>query len=95
MARFKILTQAGWRYFDSIVDARAYAIKILSGIKDVRDKYGNFVDILIFSGGKVIGEVTAFGPKERRSYWYMPTRNLNILRTPTELYKNGKLIGKK
>lgn len=92
MARFKVLTQAGWRYFDSIVDARAFAVKMLSGIKDVRDKYGNPVDVLIFSGGKVIGQVTAFGPRERRSYWYMPTRNLNILRKPAELYKNGKIV---
>ena len=92
MARFKVLTQAGWRYFDSIVDARACAVKVLSGIKDVRDEYGNPVDILIFSGGKVIGQVTAFGPRERRSYWYMPTRNLNISRKPAELYKNGKIV---
>lgn len=90
--RFKILTQAGWRYFDSIVDARAFAVKMLSGIKNVRNEYGNSVDVLIFSGGKVIGEVTAFGPRERRSYWYIPTRNLNILREPAELYKNGKIV---
>lgn len=91
MARFKVLTQAGWRYFDSIVDARAFAVKVLSGIKNVRNEYGNSVDVLIFSGGKVIGEVTAFGPRERRSYWYIPTRNLNTLREPAELYKNGKI----
>lgn len=94
MGRFSIFNYNTWKRieFDSIVDARAYAIRKLSQIEQVTNRYGDDYKISITQGKQEIGFVYAHGPKDRRSYWYFSTRHPGVYYRSKELYKNGKII---
>lgn len=97
MARFGIFNYTTWKdvEFDSIVDARAYAIKQLSKMEYVSDNFGREHTIHIRQGKQNVGYVYAHGPKERRSYWYHAERHPGRYYESKELYKNGKIINPK